>query len=251
MAVDHPVHRHSHFWTAYGMMLLDLKHLAPILVTRYYSCMTSKTKLDPGTNTRMAILGTLSFQPMYGYEIRRDLELRRVDRWAGVSYGSVYGRLRTLAAEGLIEVSDSGPVGNRPSRTVYQITPEGTAELARILRAALSTPQLPHQPVDLALSFSVTAAARLGADELERLLAEREERLSSIAAELEDARTEPTSVEPGVAELVSDLIDHSQRQVETEREWIAHIAHRLASGAYHTPLRGALELGAESEENTP
>src|SRR5699024_124783 len=141
----------------------------------------------------MAILSTLSFRPMYGYEIRRELELRRVDRWAGVSYGSIYGRLRSLVQEGHVEVVGSEQVGGRPARTVYRITPAVIIELNRAMRTALSTPQFPPQPVDLALSFCATADARLGTEELTRLLSIRAKTLTDLAADLDEARTEPVS----------------------------------------------------------
>src|SRR5699024_2102842 len=103
--------------------------------TRYYLRVTN-SGTGSGLTTRMAILGALSFRPMHGYEIRRELELRRVDRWAGVSYGSIYGRLRSLVREKHIEVVGSEQVGNRPARTVYRITPAGADELTRAMRTA-------------------------------------------------------------------------------------------------------------------
>ncbi|WP_277050945.1 PadR family transcriptional regulator [Ruania albidiflava] len=194
-----------------------------------------------GLTTRMAILGALSFRPMHGYEIRRELELRRVDRWAGVSYGSIYGRLRSLVREKHIEVVGSEQVGNRPARTVYRITPAGADELTRAMRTALSTPQFPPQPIDLALSFCATADARLGSEELLRLLRIRAKTLATLASELAQARTEPVSSAPGVSDLVSDLFAHRRQQIETEQRWVQHVLTRLEAGAYGSPERGALD----------
>lgn len=196
----------------------------------------------------MAILSTLSFRPMHGYEIRQELELRRIDRWAGVSYGSIYGRLRSLVQEGHVEVVGSEQVGNRPARTVYRITRAGTNELTQAMRTALSTPQFPPQPVDLALSFCATPDARLGTEELTRLLSSRAKTLADLIDELDQARTEPVSSEPGVADLVSDLFDHSRQQVEAEQQWVTHILKRLASGVYASPERGALDTTPNTEE---
>lgn len=218
------------------------------MTTRYYIRVTISFKPGTGLATRMAILSTLSFRPMHGYEIRQELELRRVDRWAGVSYGSIYGRLRSLVQEGHVEVIRSEQVGNRPTRTVYQITPTGTNELTQAMHTALSTPQFPPQPVDLALSFCVTPDARLGREELTRLLSVRAKALAGLIDELDEARTEPVSSEPGVGDLVSDLFDHSKQQVEAEQQWVAHILKRLASGAYASPVHGALDATPETEE---
>lgn len=189
----------------------------------------------------MAILGALSFRPMHGYEIRQELELRRVDRWAGVSYGSIYGRLRSLVREKSVEVIGSEQVGNRPARTVYRITRGGTDELTQAMRMALSIPEFSPQPIDLALSFCVTGDARLGSEELTRLLRIRARTLAALATELAQARSEPVSSAPGVSNLVSDLFAHSQQQIEAEQRWVGHILTRLEAGAYASPAHGALD----------
>src|SRR5690625_7601859 len=105
--------------------------------SRYYLRVTI-SDTGPGLTTRMAILGALSFRPMHGYEIRRELELRRVDRWAGVRYESIYGRLRSLVREHLFDDVDFEQVGNRPARTVYWSIPAGGYALTRAMRIAYS-----------------------------------------------------------------------------------------------------------------
>ena len=51
--------------------------------------------------TRMLLLGAVAlFEPVNGYQIRRELLSWEVDRWANVNPGSIYGGLATLARQG-------------------------------------------------------------------------------------------------------------------------------------------------------
>jgi DNA-binding PadR family transcriptional regulator len=84
---------------------------------------------------RLLILGVLHFkQPTYGYEVRRELESWRADRWANIAYGSIYHALKKMAEEGLIEPAGEEQVGNRPARIGYTITPDGEDTFKNLLR---------------------------------------------------------------------------------------------------------------------
>lgn len=194
-----------------------------------------------GEITRLAIVGTLSYAPMHGYEIRREIEARRMERWADVGYGSIYGRLRRLVDEGLVEIVRTERANNRPSRTVYGITDLGRQALVEALGTALAVPEFPAVTVDLALSYCVTESSRLGLAQLERLLEARLARLDAIAAELDHASDEPVGPQPGVSALVEDLLRHSKERVATERDWTHHVLGRLVAGDYRTPPVGALD----------
>ena len=191
--------------------------------------------------TRLAILGSLSYTEMHGYEIRREIEARRMERWADVSYGSIYGRLRHLVDEGLVEVIRTEQVENRPSRTVYGITDAGRDALVEALQTAFGVPELPAMTVDLALSYCVTESSRLGSAQLRSLLEIRLVDLDGIAEELRQVRNGPVSEQPGVGALVDDLLSHSEQRLAVELDWTRHVLGRLAAGAYRTPPRGAID----------
>lgn len=184
---------------------------------------------------------------MHGYEVRRELEGRRLERWANVSYGSIYGRLGRLADEGSIEVVRTEREAKRPARTVYQLTRAGRDELVQAMQTALREPTFAAMPVDLALSFCVTSAARFGEQQVRPLLEERLAGLDDIHDELHRSLLEPVSEQPGVRALVEDLLDHSRRRIEAEREWTEHVLRRLSAGDYHTPESGPIDL----EDATP
>src|SRR5262249_61106037 len=81
-----------------------------------------------GDVTRLTLLALLSGQPMHGYELRRQIELRTMDQWADVSYGSIYPALRRLGDEGKVEEGGRDRPGNLPPRTTYRPTDSGREE---------------------------------------------------------------------------------------------------------------------------
>ena len=52
------------------------------------------------SSTRLLVLGAVRiFQPIHGYDVRRELLSWRVDKWANVAPGSIYNALKTLTKE--------------------------------------------------------------------------------------------------------------------------------------------------------
>ena len=52
------------------------------------------------SSTRLLVLGVVRiFQPVHGYDVRRELLSWRVDQWANVAPGSIYNALKTLTKE--------------------------------------------------------------------------------------------------------------------------------------------------------
>lgn len=202
-----------------------------------------------GEVTRLVVLALLACRPMHGYGLRQEIELRKMDLWADVSYGSIYPRLRQLAAEGLIEPAGSAREGRRPARTTYQITAAGRRHLLELVRAAIMQPQFTAQAVDVALTFCATAASLLGSAEVAELLEMRQRALATIADDLVRATNDQVSPEPGVRALVTDLINHSRQRVAAEQTWTGHVLSQVQSDAYATPENGALTAISDRTED--
>lgn len=189
-----------------------------------------------GAITRMTLLAFLSFRPMHGYELRKQIELSRRDRWADIKYGSIYGALRRLSGEGLLEEVGMARVGNRPPHTVYRTTEAGKEELSRLLKEAWVRPTPSARPMDTALSF----VWLLPAGEVEGLIEERLAKIGEMAEELdstqrwaeEQAEEHGLDLERGVRAMVSDLFEHSRRSIVAEREWAEYVLGRVRGGAY-------------------
>lgn len=106
------------------------------------------------STTRLLVLGVVKlFQPVHGYEVRRELLSWRAQEWASVQPGSIYNALKTLTRDGLLEVASTDQVGGRPERTTYRLTPAGAEEFRTLLREEWWTVRPPVDPLMAAISF--------------------------------------------------------------------------------------------------
>ncbi|SRR5579883_203757 len=81
---------------------------------------------------RSIILGLLGARPMTGYDIKRAFDRAIASYWnAGNS--QIYTTLKALEHEGLVK-SELVIQQHRPNRKLYQLTPQGEAELAAWLK---------------------------------------------------------------------------------------------------------------------
>ena len=106
------------------------------------------------SSIRLLVLGVVRiFQPIHGYDVRRELISWRAEDWGNVAPGSIYNAIKTLTREGFLCVSGTGQVGARPERTSYELTPAGEREHMRLLRETWREVRLPADPLMPALSF--------------------------------------------------------------------------------------------------
>lgn len=88
------------------------------------------------TDTRMLLLGAVAlFEPVNGYQIRRELLSWSVDDWANLNPGSIYNGLATLTRQGQLARHDLADGGRDVA--VYEISDEGRRELERLVTAGL------------------------------------------------------------------------------------------------------------------
>jgi DNA-binding PadR family transcriptional regulator len=106
------------------------------------------------STTRLLVLGVVKlFQPVHGYEVRRELLSWRAQEWASVQPGSIYNALKTLTRDGLLEIASTDQVGGRPERTTYRLTQAGNEEFRTLLREEWWTVRPPIDPLMAAASF--------------------------------------------------------------------------------------------------
>lgn len=181
---------------------------------------------------------------MHGYELRRQIELRTMDQWADVTYGSIYPALRRLEKEGMVEEVGRDRAGNLPTRTTYQINDAGREELKQLLRIAWTIPQLTAQAVDVALSFS----GLLKPEEITELLELRVQALDAITAQMDigqHLKRQAVAHLSALDAIVGDVFDHNRRMIAAERAWATHVLDRVRAGAYLEPSAPrALESGS-------
>lgn len=81
--------------------------------------------------TRYAVMGMLSFEPMSGYDIKKDIEENLSLFW-NESYGQIYSVLRQLEQDKLVSKRRAVQVG-RPDKQIYTLTEKGRRELKAYL----------------------------------------------------------------------------------------------------------------------
>jgi DNA-binding PadR family transcriptional regulator len=119
--------------------------------------------------------------PSHGHHIRRVAEVTNVGEWGGVSVGALYRELRAMEREGLVAAARTEKVGNRPERTVYEITAEGHLELTTLREQAIRPLGSGPDPIGVALLFTADGLDRA---ELRRTLRARREKLAIEVAEV-------------------------------------------------------------------
>jgi len=164
---------------------------------------------------------------MHGHALRLLAEEEHIDSWTDFGPGSVYGAIKRLAAEGLIEERRTERDGNYPERQVYGITPTGAQALAELRRDTLATIVYRHDPVDLALARLDPEGLDAVGDVLRKRLAELRRSQDSWVAHAERIRKYLTL---------------------TEAHVMRHQYHRLAGEiAWHEELIANLPAIVEDE----
>jgi DNA-binding PadR family transcriptional regulator len=189
-----------------------------------------------GDVTRLTLLGLLSSKPMHGYELRQQMRVWSMEHWVDIHPGSIYSALPRMASEGLLQVTEVSHEGNRPQRTVYGITAAGRAELTRLLADAWTQPASMAQPVDVALFFiwllpPEVVAARL-AERVAKLDGAQEQLARNRALWNTAVEAAPENVPLQYFEMMQDLFEHSERVLDTERQWSAGMLTRVQSGVF-------------------
>ena len=164
---------------------------------------------------------------MHGHKIRAAAQLDRVELWADIKPGSLYGALRRMADEGVVEVVRTEQEGNLPARTVYGITDKGRADLVSLIRSVLADTRLRPDPIQLVLLHG----GEIGSDELR---AAAQQRRDSYATQLDFWRTLRVETEPYLTRLEAIAFDHTLMLLEMEVTWHDRLLAELADTTEQT-----------------
>jgi DNA-binding PadR family transcriptional regulator len=130
----------------------------------------------------LAVLACLYERPMHPYEIATTLRERHKDESIKLNYGSLYSVVESLKGHELITEQETERQGNRPERTVYQITDAGRLELIDWLSELLCRPVKEFTRFEAGLSLLPVLPPK-------DVVALLEERCRRLAVELEQFQT--------------------------------------------------------------
>lgn len=179
------------------------------------------------STTRLLVLGVVRmFQPVHGYDVRRELVSWHAEEWANVAPGSIYNALKSLARDGLLEVEGTDQVGARPERTTYRITPRGEAEMMELLRETLWTVSMPVDPLVAALSLMWFV-------ERKELISALEGRAAKIKGNLEHSQKAIDAIDDIETPLhVRAMMGLLNARMGSELAWSEKFRADLAKGVY-------------------
>src|SRR5664279_1047135 len=105
------------------------------------------------SSIRLYVLASLAERgPMHGHALRLLAEEEHIDEWTDFTVGAVYGVLKRLTADGLIEPISTEREGSYPERHVYAITEAGEITLTALRQEGLDYIDVRPDGFDLALS---------------------------------------------------------------------------------------------------
>lgn len=189
--------------------------------------------------TRLLVLGVVRiFQPIHGYDVRRELVSWHAEEWANVAPGSIYNALKSLTKDNLLEVVGTKAIGGRPERTSYRLTTRGEQELSELLRDALWTVRMPIDPL-------VGVISLIGFIDRTELISALDARAAKIAGDLQHAEYVINAID-GVEtpNHVREMMRLIYARIGAELDWGQAFKARLQAGEYET-------LGSPSPATRP
>lgn len=167
----------------------------------------------------LLLLGLLSTQRQHGYQINEFIE-HNLGRVTLMKKATAYALLTRMEAAGLVAAEDERE-GNRPTRRVYSITPDGTALMQEMLVAVLGEPSGGLPPGDIAVMYIASLEPERAAEALQRRIASLDEHI----AELEATPKHPQVIGVDLA------IERRLVLLRADREWFLRLVDLLRAGS--------------------
>ena len=107
----------------------------------------------PSNPLAIAVLALLFERPMHPYEMAATLKQRHKEESIKLRYGSLYSVIESLQKRGSILAKETSRAGNRPERTVYELTSSGLDTLRDWMRDLLRHPAKDFTQFEAGLSL--------------------------------------------------------------------------------------------------
>jgi DNA-binding PadR family transcriptional regulator len=175
------------------------------------------------SSIRLFILDAFERQgEMHGHQLRLLAEQEHVHRWTDISVGAIYGAIKRLAAEGLLEVVRTEREGNFPERHIYRITEAGKKKRGLLYGDAMHEVTVKPDPFDLAL-------ARLDPDHLDDLERSLDSRKAALGRLLDESIAANTQAHPYLTVAETHALAHREHRIRAEIDWLDTVRADLPS----------------------
>jgi len=169
----------------------------------------------------LAVLVLLYERAMHPYEMAATLRERRKEDSIKLRYGSLYTVIELLLKAGFIVQKKTMREGNRPERTVYELSKAGETEMRNWMREILSTPSKEYPQFEAGLSL----LPALPPDEVTDVL---ETRVEFLKKDIEQIKGEFQQVKAmGLPALFSIESEYRLAGLETELGFVENLITRI------------------------
>jgi DNA-binding PadR family transcriptional regulator len=165
------------------------------------------------SSVRLFVLAALEENgPMHGHQLRLLAEQQNVGLWTDISVGGLYGIIKRLASEELIEEVRVERTGTYPDRHVWAITDSGREAAGGLRVRGLREIIIKPDPFDLAVT-------RLHADHLDDLPSIITARIASLRAMLADSEAHAVTVDRYLSITQKLAMKHHAERLRAEITW--------------------------------
>lgn len=165
------------------------------------------------SSIRIFILAALEEAgPMHGHQLRLLAEEEHVGLWTDISVGGLYGAIKRLAAERLIEEVRVERAGAYPERQIWAITEAGRETLGVLRLRALREIVIKPDPFDLAMT-------RLDPEHYEDLPTIIAARIASLSAMLTEWEAHAATIDRYLSASERLMMRHRADRLRAEIAW--------------------------------
>ncbi len=147
--------------------------------------------------------------------------------WTSVAFGSIYFALTQLEKEGLIIKVSEEKKGNRPARSIYEMSESGSQEFLRLLTNVWGETEPQYFKIDIALFF----IRALPLKKVKRFIAQRIDKLEKLHTYLLRHKQEQLA-DKNVPRLAQAIFDHSRLHMEAELVWLKDLLQKIEEKVY-------------------
>jgi DNA-binding PadR family transcriptional regulator len=169
----------------------------------------------------LAVLALLFERPMHPYEMGVLLRQRHKEDSIKLRYGSLYTVIELLLRADFIAAKKTSREGNRPERTVYEISASGEAEMRGWMREILSTPVKEYPQFEAGLSLLPVVPPDEAVELLETRIEYLKKDIDAIRAGLAQAKS------MSLAALFTIESEYRLAALETELGFVAKLIARI------------------------
>ncbi len=156
----------------------------------------------------------------HGHQLRQLAEKEHIDEWTDITVGALYGAIKRMAAEGLIEEVRTEQIGSYPERQIWGITRDGRVALHGLRLAAFREIVQRADPVDLAIS-------RLDRNHLDDVPALLNSRTTNLRALLTETEAHHAVIDRYLTPLERVVMTHRTARLRAEIAWHDHLIEQL------------------------